>query len=297
MTERIILISSPAHLSLFKKQMKIRLTQTDEFHQIPIDDMGMLLIDNPAVTMSQGLISTCLQSKVGVVLCNERHLPAGYLQPLEGHTLQAKILRLQLNATEPLKKRLWQKIVQAKISEQAKVLHHFGKPSPQLEKLAAKVKSGDPENIEGQAARIYWKRLFGPEFNRNTEGKGKNSFLNYGYAIMRAAVARAIVSTGLNPAFSIHHNNQYNALALTDDLIEPLRPRVDVHISNIVSKHSTEELTTELKHLILEVLTQETLINEQTYSLFDGMAKYAVSFKDCLEKGDSTPLVIPKLCL
>ena len=159
------------------------------------------------------------------------------------------------------------------------------------------MRSGDPDNIEGQAARIYWKQLFGSDFTRDTTQNGKNAFLNYGYAIMRASVARAIVSAGLNPTFSIHHNNQYNALALTDDLIEPLRPRVDVHIYNIVSKHSTAELTTEIKHLILEVLTQETLINEQVYCLFDGIAKYAVSFKDSLEKSDTTPLVIPKLCL
>ncbi|MBX9939406.1 MAG: type II CRISPR-associated endonuclease Cas1 [Candidatus Obscuribacterales bacterium] len=297
MSERIVLISSPAHLSLFKKQLKIRLTDTEEFHQIPIEDMGILLIDNQSVTLSQGLISSCLQSKVGVVVCNEKHIPAGFLQPLEGHSLQAKILRTQLNASEPLKKQLWRKIVQAKLQEQAKVLNLLGKSSQHLEQLSSRVRSGDPENIEGQAAKIYWKNLFGVEFIRDQTGTGKNVLLNYGYAVIRAAVARAIVSSGLNPAFPIHHSNQYNAIALTDDLIEPIRPRLDLHVFNLASRYDKEELTTEIKHSILEVLTQDSLIDEQVYSLLDGLGKYAASFKECLEKNDSSHLSIPKLCL
>lgn len=193
MIRRIIEISNPARLSLKNRQMVVE-REGFKSVSIPVEDMGVLILDHPAITHTQGLLNACFKYNVAVLVCNEKHLPGALLLPLEGNSLHSRIIAHQSRVKEPTRKRLWQAIVQAKIREQAKVLLHVTKDSASLLAYAKRVKSGDTGNVEALASRIYWQRLFGVAFPRDFNAPGINSFLNYGYAVMRAAVARAIVT-------------------------------------------------------------------------------------------------------
>ena len=184
------------------------------------------------------------KNNVAIVFCDEKHLPYSLLLPLsDANTLHNKFLRQQIGLSKPTKKRIWQQIVVQKVKQQVKTLEKAGKKTDQLTRLCQKVKSGDPDNVEAQAARKYWNLLFGETFRRNTDEPGINSLLNYGYAIIRAMVARAIVGSGLHPALGIFHQNQYNGLCLADDLMEPFRPWVDFLVYKWVLKNEAEDIT------------------------------------------------------
>ncbi|MBK8225251.1 MAG: type II CRISPR-associated endonuclease Cas1 [Candidatus Obscuribacter sp.] len=295
MANRIIEISNPAHLSLRKEQLIIKIDGS-EAASIPIEDMAMLILNNPAITFSQAIISKCLELNVGLVITNEKRMPAMILQPLDGHSIHTKILRQQIEVSLPRKKQLWQVLVRAKIRQQAKVLSRLGLDSRDIDALAARVRSGDPDNLEAQAARLYWPRLFGQKFRRNQQSSGINCHLNYGYAVLRAAVARAVVASGMHPALSVQHKNQFNAFCLVDDLIEPLRARVDLQIASMPDIWmDQEEPTVESKRYILDILTQESLLAGQSVPLLVGLERYAASFRSALIGESMTELQIPSL--
>ena len=253
MIKRIVEIGTPSHLRLDHRQMVVSREGVDS-GTVPVEDLGVLIIDHPGVSYTQALLATCFEENVVVVLCDRKHLPCAALLPLAGHSLHAKTLRLQIAASQPVQKRLWQVIIQAKIREQAGVLRSLVLDDLPLPAYAARVKSGDPDNVEAQAARIYWGKLFGTEFRRDRDMEGINALLNYGYAILRAAVARTIVGAGLSPALGIHHRNQYDDLALADDLMEPLRPSVDLKVYELARDNPKVTVDKESKSALLQIL-------------------------------------------
>ncbi|HHT9112553.1 MAG: type II CRISPR-associated endonuclease Cas1 [Planctomycetes bacterium] len=294
MIKRIVEISNPARLFLRNQQMVVD-REGFESVSIPVEDMGILILDHPAITHTQGLLTACFKHNVAVLICDEKHLPGGIFFPLEGNSLHSRTIAQQVQITEPIRKRLWQAIVRAKIREQAKVLLHATGDSSPLPAFAARVKSGDPENIEAQAARIYWQRLFGQTFCRDPDVSGINSLLNYGYAVMRAAVARAIVGTGLHPALGLHHHNQYNSFCLADDLVEPLRPVVDLKVFELCKKLTDETvLSLENKRALLEILSADCIVNNQRLPLMTSLHHYAASVRKVI-CGEHKSVEIPAL--
>jgi CRISPR-associated protein Cas1 len=238
MIKRTIAITTPCHLSLKLGQMLVRskLFEGDAGKTVPIEDMGMLLMEHEQVTVTQGLLAKLMEHNVAVVNCNGQHHPVGMLLNFEGNSTQTETFIAQAEASKPLKKQLWQQVVKAKISNQAAVLEAMGQDGGRLYKLAQEVRSGDPDNREGTAAVYYWPRLFKgiPDFLRDREGHYPNNLLNYGYAILRATVARALAGSGLHPTLGLFHRNRYNAFCLADDMMEPYRPLVDQVVAGIV---------------------------------------------------------------
>jgi CRISPR-associated protein Cas1 len=293
MIKRIVEIGSPARLSLRHGQMVI-VRQGEEDATVPIEDLGVLILEHPAVQHTQRLLSACLANNVSVLICDGKRMPCAILLPLEGHSLHAKILRSQTALGEPARKRLWQAIVQAKVLAQARTLDFIGENGGPLRAMAVRVRSGDPENVEARAARAYWPLLFGKGFRRGREGGGPNPLLNYGYAVLRAAVARAIVGAGLHPALGLHHKNQYNPFCLADDLMEPLRPLADRR-AHVIWEESEgrAELGPETKRGLLEVLTQECRVGDRGFPLMTALHYYAAGVRKRIE-GEDIELEIPE---
>lgn len=292
MIKRIVEISSAGYLWTKNKQLYFQ-KQGGQTQHIPIEDIGVLVLDNLALSYSQTLLNYCIANNTCVIVCNQQHIPHAILYPFFHHSLHHKIIHQQFKASKPVKKKLWQAIIQAKIIEQAQNLELCHQQDFGLKKMAYRVASGDLANLEAQAAKIYWKKLFGKNFQRNFQQEGINSFLNYGYAIMRGVVARAISATGLYPAFGIHHSNQYNSFCLADDLMEPLRALVDRKIFEIQSPNQPKELTPATKKKILELLTYYCTFKDNSYLLLTGVQLYVASFKKKL-LGGSSEFIIPK---
>lgn len=294
MIKRIVEIGNPARLSLKNRQMVVE-REGFESVTVPIEDMGILILDHVAITHTQGLLTACFENNVAVLICNAKHLPGGILLPLEGNSLHSRTIAQQVQITEPTRKGLWKAIVQAKIREQAKVLLYATGDSNPLPAYAARVKSGDTDNCEAQAARIYWQKLFGHTFRRNPDDSGINTMLNYGYAVMRAAVARAIVGTGLHPSLGLHHHNQYNSFCLADDMLEPLRPTVDLKVYELYEKLPGEPaLMPESKRALLETLSADCIVNDQRLPLMTSLHHYAASVRKVI-CGEDKRVEIPSL--
>lgn len=294
MIKRTVEISSgPVHLSIKHNQMLLK--KSGEQHSIPVEDLGLLVLSHPAISYTHQLLYELLEHNVAVLFCNRQHMPEGLLLPFEDNQLFQQRLQVQTEASKPLKKRLWQQVVRAKIHAQATLLllkhgDHFG-----LSPLVKQVQSGDPKNVEARAARIYWKSLFqNNNFRRNTDADDLNSLLNYGYAIIRAAVARSITGAGLHPSLGIHHHNKYNPYCLADDLMEPLRPCVDEVVFNLFKEKNTLdiEVSKETKKPLLKLLTKEVSIRERTYPLLESLHLMASSLVDCF-MGDKKNIDIP----
>src|SRR6056297_3076660 len=234
MIKKTLYFGSPVYLSLERSQLRIQKRERNDVSEFTrsIEDIGILVLDHPQITITHGAIRALQDNKAVVVSCNEKHLPHSLLLPLNGHSEQSKRFRVQLAASAPLKKRLWQQTIQAKIKNQKRVLDHLGQPSKRLSVLEKRVNSGDSENIEGQAAAYYWS-VFLEDFVRDRYGYEPNGLLNYGYAILRSMVARSLISTGLHLSLGIHHKNKYNPLCLADDIMEPFRPFVDILVHEI----------------------------------------------------------------
>lgn len=224
--------------------------------RVPLDDIGVLICNARGLTYSNGLMTELARRGVGVVLCGPSYLPVAWLWPLEGHHVQALRMRCQLEASKPLRKRLWQSIIRAKITQQNNTLGLLEVSGGDLKSLVRRVKSGDPDNVEAQAARRYWPMLFGTGFRRDRFGEMPNPLLNYGYTVLRAAAARAVVSAGLHPSLGIHHHNRTNPMCLVDDLMEPFRPLVDYPVACLV-RSGCEEVTTEAKRALAGILTTD----------------------------------------
>lgn len=256
MIKRIVDISEPAYLHTDKKQLRVD-RDGETITSVPIEDLGVLILQHPAIVMTQSTILRCQQNNVVVVFCDERHLPYSVILPIaEGHSLHSKVLRDQIQTSLPTRKRLWQQIVKRKIREQITTLQGCGIDSAPLRRLEAMVKSGDSENCEAQAARIYWPLLMGDSFRRSDDELSINALLNYGYAIMRAVVARALVGSGLHPALGLHHHNQYDGLCLADDVMEPFRPWVDLQVRQIAEQQSEPQIDKSTKQLLLGQLSK-----------------------------------------
>lgn len=291
MIKRIIEISSPARLSLKNQQMVVE-REGFETTIVPIEDLGVLILDHAQISHTQGLLAVCFENNVSVLICDKKHMPSAVFMPLDGNSLHSKTITQQIKITEPTRKRLWQAIVQAKIKEQAKALDYATNSHP-LHSYAARVRSGDPENLEAQASRIYWQKLFGENFRRDYNVSGINGLLNYGYALMRASVARAIVGTGLHPSLGLHHHNQYNSFCLADDLVEPLRPAVDIKVYELYRGDETE-LTIETKRELLHLLSRECVMDGQKLPLMTALHYYAASVRKVI-CGELKQAEIPEL--
>lgn len=255
MIKRTIDISDQAYIHIQKKQLIVE-RDGNVIASIAIEDIGVLILAHYAITITQAALISCQQNNVVVVFCDQKHLPYSVLLPIsDGNSLHTKVLSEQLAVSIPTKKRLWQQIVRAKIYQQIETLEYLGVSSKRLYRLAEGVKTGDTTNHEAQAAQIYWRKLMGDDFRRNREAEGVNSLLNYGYSIVRAMIARALVGTGLHPALGLQHSNQYNGLCLADDLMEPFRPWVDLLVYQYSLRSEIVEINRETKQILLGLLS------------------------------------------
>lgn len=302
MIKRTLFFGNPAYLSMKNAQLVIRLIDTqaqDEVTKtVPIEDVGVVVLEDRQITITNGALDALLQNNCAVITCDEKHMPTGMLLPLEGHTVQSERFRMQIEASLPLKKQLWQQTVQAKIRNQASVLKRLsGAETGCMLAWANDVRSGDNENLEGRAAAYYWKSVF-PEmerFVRDREGDAPNNLLNYGYAIVRAVVARALVASGLLPTFGIHHHNRYNAFCLADDIMEPYRPYVDELVIGILrSGVDCSELTTDLKRQLLGLPVKEVIIVGQRSPLMVAVTQTTASLVKCFS-GELRKIVYPEM--
>lgn len=283
MIKRTVDITSPARLSTRRGQLIVARRDEEEV-SLPLEDLGALLLSHPTISITHGLIAACATGNSVVICCDEKLLPAGVFLPLTGHALSSKITRLQALASAPTKKRLWKMIVRRKIEEQARTLDIAHECGNELRPLISKVRSGDPGNVEAQAARHYWTLLFGRGFRRAVDSPGVNALLNYGYAVVRAATARAVVGAGLCPVFGIKHQSQYNHLALVDDLVEPLRPWVDEVVLQITRECGEEKpvISRDTKRPLLAMLHRPCTIRGLNTSLLVALHTYVAGIRDAL---------------
>lgn len=268
MIKKTLYFGNPAYLSLSNKQLVIKLPEVEKSNvpdilkkeavtTVPIEDIGVVVLDNKQITITQGAIAALLDNKAALITCDDKRMPTGLLLPLQGNTVQNERFRSQIEASQPLLKQLWQQTVKAKIENQAALLQQqYGAPDRTMLRLSNNVRSGDPDNSEAQAAVYYWKKVFpnNPNFLRDRNGEAPNNLLNYGYAILRAVVARALVSSGLLPVYGIHHHNRYNDYCLADDIMEPYRPFVDRLVVSMVDNNNCgDELTKDMKGQLLSI--------------------------------------------
>lgn len=310
MIKRSLYFGNPAYLSVKLAQLEIRLTQvennetlSDYFKEsvvkrVPIEDIGVVVLDHKQITITQGAMSALLDNNVAVITCDEHRMPSGLILPLDGNTIQSERFRDQIEASLPLKKQLWQQTIQAKILNQSTVLdRQRGLECGNMEAWAKQVKSGDSDNLEGRAAAFYWQNLFGhiKGFRRDREGVPPNNLLNYGYAILRAAVARSLVGSGLLPTLGIHHHNRYNAYCLADDIMEPYRPYVDKLVAEIVdSGTDITNLTKEIKGQLLSIPVLDVVINGRRSPLMIGVGMTTASLYKCYS-GEIRKIAYPSM--
>lgn len=256
--------------------------EVGEARSVPIEDIGFVVIENQQISCTIPLLNALVAHNVAVVICNEKHLPVSMLLNLDGHTIQTELFGHQLRASVPLKKQLWKQTVEAKIHNQATLLQILGKSHGELFALAKKVTSGDSTKREGVAARFYWSSLFGKGFVRDRYGNPPNMLLNYGYAILRAAVARALSGSGLLSTLGIFHHNRYNSFCLADDIMEPYRPFVDMYVYRIFQqKPELIEVETNDKLELLKVLTADVLINKNMRPVMLAISQTTASLARC----------------
>ena len=308
MIKKTLYFGNPAYLSFSRKQLVIRLPEVEQaeglsesFRQeatrtIPLEDIGVVVLDHPRITLTQKLLDQMLQNRIAVISCDEKHLPMGLFLPLSGNTLCEERFRTQMEASLPLKKQLWQQTMRAKILNQAAVLRQeTGEDHPLMRRLADTIKSGDADNHEAQAAVYYWKNVFRghPDFIRDPDGAQPNALLNYGYAILRAVVARALVCSGLLPMAGIHHHNRYNAYCLADDIMEPYRPFVDAWVIHTLEQTElTEELSAEARFELLAIPNLEVCIDQKRTPLLVAVSQTTSSLVKCLA-GESRKIIYP----
>ncbi|MFC4232649.1 type II CRISPR-associated endonuclease Cas1 [Parasediminibacterium paludis] len=304
MIKRTLHIGSPCHLKCANSQLVVSCShvkgqENKPDRSVPIEDIGILVLEHQQISITHYLLDQLVSNNVAVITCNDTHHPTGMLLPLEGNTVQSERFRCQIDASEPLKKQLWQQTVKAKINNQAAVFKQWGYNDKVLLGLAGSVLSGDSNNNEATAAAYYWQNLFPPAwlFFRRRDGVPPNNLLNYGYAILRAAMARAIVGAGLLPTFGIFHRNRYNAYCLADDIMEPYRPFVDVVVRTIVDETSIVDiLTQDFKTRLLQVLNTDVLLDGNKSPLLVATQRTAASLAKCFA-GEQRKILYPELPL
>lgn len=292
MLKKSILLENKASISTKNLQLVIK-TETRE-STIPIEDIGYLVIDHPEIYLSIPALNLLIDNNTAVIICNTNHLPNGMFLNLNSHHIQQEIFKNQINASAPLKKQLWQQTITEKITNQGILLQKITLKTNNFEFLASKVLSGDSSNMEGVAANFYWKSFFEHNFKRERFGDYPNNFLNYGYAILRAATARALSGSGLLNTLGIHHKNKYNAFALADDIMEPFRPIVDEKVAEIMQNYSEQELNTAIKAELLQILTRTVYFKEEKSPLMVALQKTASSLQQCYT-GERKKIKYPKL--
>lgn len=299
MIKRTLYFGNPAYLKTENLQLVADIKkQEPETHAVPVEDIGIIILDHPQITITSGLMARLLENNVGLVTCDSTHHPAGLLLNLEGNSLQSQKHQAQVEASQPLKKQCWQQTVIAKIDNQARLLKTLGKESGYLHTLREKVKSGDSENCEAKAAVYYWKHLFAhvPDFRRERYGPPPNNLLNYGYAILRALVARSLVGSGLLPGIGIFHRNQYNAFCLADDIMEPYRPYVDRLAFSIWQREGEKASFLEpvVKKEFLSIPVLDTKIDGKKSPMMTAVSRTTSSLARCFE-GESRKILYPEL--
>lgn len=289
MSWRVINISNRAHLSL--KQNNLIIKQEDEV-SLPLEDIGVIMLENQAITTSVALLNACVQHKIALYVCDEKHMPSGVLLGYQQHSRQSKIIYAQIHMTEPLKKRLWQNIVKQKIKNQKIVFEHILQTQDtQFDNYIRSVNSGDTLNREATAARLYFSKLFPYGHTRSMEST-QNTALNYGYSIIRGAVARSLVAYGFLSSVGIKHSNELNNFALADDLMEPYRPLVDLFVFRNI-KDSENYFTKEIKNNLIGLLTTEVKINGDFCTLLRAIEVTAQSLVTALNEKNSDRLLLP----
>lgn len=311
MIKKTLYFGNPAYLSLRNKQLVIKMSAVERSKNVadiiraesivtkPIEDLGVVVLDHQQITITQGLLEALLENNVALITCNSRSMPVGLQLPLYGNTIQNERFRSQLDASKPLQKQLWQQTMKAKIENQACVLRNNTETETRCMFVwAESLKSGDPTNMEARAAVYYWKNLFLKEcagFIREREGMPPNNLLNYGYAILRAVIARSLVCSGLLPTLGIHHHNRYNAYCLADDIMEPYRPYVDELVLEIMrSGIEYRELTTALKARLLNIPTLDVYINGKRSPLMVAATMTTASLAKCFS-GEIRKIAYPSI--
>ncbi len=301
MIKRTLCFSHPAYLSLRNGQLIVKLDKHDDEPEkqasIPIEDIGVVVLDHRQITLTHGVMAALLENNAAVVTCDNSHMPVGLMLPLEGHTVQQERFQDQLGTSLPLRKQLWQQTVQQKILNQAASLRELhGIETGNMRQWAKEVLSGDSTNLEGRAAAFYWSQMFPsiPDFTRSRDGIYPNALLNYGYAILRAVIARALVGSGLLPTLGIHHHNRYNAYCLADDIMEPYRPYVDRLVVETMAVCSDVEVTTAIKSRLLTVPTLEVRIGGQRSPLMVAASQTTASLARCFS-GESRRVAYPEM--
>lgn len=293
MIKRTLYFGNEAYLSTQKQALEVRYPNTETAKRVPIEDVGMVILDHYRLTLTSTLLTKLLENNVAVISCDAHHLPLGMFLNLNGHTLQQEHFANQIAVTQAKKDRLWKQTIQAKISNQAILLERQGVSVQNMRRWVSKVKNGDPENLEARAAGYYWKYLFGDiKFVRERFGASPNGLLNYGYTILRGVVARALVGSGLLPTLGIHHHNKYNAYCLADDIMEPYRPFVDQIVLYLVNQ-GVGELTSESKQELLKIAVLDVKINQQRSPLMLAVQQTTSSLQQCFA-GSRTTLKLPE---
>lgn len=297
MIKRTLLFGNPAYLSTRDEQLVVEYPNGAELpaRTVPIEDIGVIVMEDARITLTNRLLEKLLAHNVALISCDSKHMPIGLMMPLVGHTEQQKRFQMQLEASLPLKKNLWQQTVVAKIENQAGLLEQHQFPTENMHYWADHVKSGDADNHEARAAAYYWSQIVPiPGFTRGRGDAPPNNLLNYGYAILRAVTARALVASGLLPLMGIHHRNKYNPYCLADDIMEPYRPYVDELVLELMDAATDiETLTTPLKSALLQLVTRDVHIDGKMSPLMVAMSRTTASLVACFE-GSSRKILYPR---
>lgn len=313
MIKKTLYFGNPAYLSLRMEQMVIKIPEVEKATDVadiirqqsvttrPIEDIGIVVLDHKQITITQALLDSLLENNCAIITCDSRRMPVGLMLPLCGNTIQSERFQHQISASLPLRKQLWQQTIKAKINNQARVLASCSMVESRcMKKWSDDVKSGDVDNKEALAAAYYWKKLFSnidglQNFTRSREGMEPNNLLNYGYAILRAIVARALVCSGLLPTLGIHHHNRYNAYCLADDIMEPYRPFVDEIVYGIACEQGPNnlQLTREIKARLLTIPTVDVVISGKRSPLMVGVSQTTASLYRCFS-GEQRHICYPE---
>lgn len=292
MIKKSILIENKT--SITAKNLQLIIKSEIRESTIPIEDIGFLILDHQEIYLSLPAMNLLVENNTSVIICGKNHLPNGMFLNLNSHHIQQEVFKNQIEASIPLKKQLWQQTIVEKITNQGILLAKITQNKNSFAFLASKVLSGDTTNMEGVAAQQYWKSFFELDFKRERFGDYPNNFLNYGYAILRAATARALSGSGLLNTLGIHHKSKYNAFALADDIMEPFRPLVDEKVFEIMQRYDEQELNTKIKAELLQVLTRTVYFKDEKSPLMVALQKTASSLQQCF-MGKRKKIKYPKL--
>lgn len=294
MLKRTLYFTKPSHLSFKNEQLIVYLKEEKQEHTVPIEDIGFMVLENPQITFTLRVIEACNANNTALLFCDHRHHPSAMLQNLDGNNIHSEVVRMQVDASQSLKKMLWKQVIISKVRNQGALLKKRKVEKVPIPGYISKVKSGDSTNVEGAFARFYWKHLLGEYFIRDRYGEPPNQLLNYGYTILRAAVARAITASGMLPVFGIHHHGKYNAYCLADDLMEPYRPYVDEVVMQIFEQHPDNMgIEKDDKKQLLNTLTMDVKIGELKRPLMIALSSTTASLVACF-KGEKRKLELPE---